>query len=314
MAKDVWFGVHAPPEGHDFNYMRDVCLRAETLGYNLFTMTDHFMNMANPNAHTDHPLECWTTLAGLAASTHMIKLSALVTCYAYRAPTVLAKMATTVDIISGGRLIFGIGAGWHETEFKGFLGRFPTAGERLRGLEETIEICREMFTHERSSFKGKMFQVENVLNSPLPVQRPLPIMVGGGGEKRTLRIAAKYADISHFFARDLETLDVKLKALRTHCRNVFRDYDSVRKGLGFGTILGDEGEVERKLARAAEERSTTVETLRGRIGPLIGTPEKVAEALNTFVDRGVGLITLSFYNLDDMDLFAKEAKPLITGR
>ena len=164
MEKDVWFGVHVPPEGRDFNYMRGVCRSAEKLGFDMFTLTDHFMNMGNPLGSGSHPLECWTLLAGLASITKRIKLGPLVSCYAYRSPTVLAKMATTVDIMSSGRLIFGIGAGWHELEFKGFMGGFPSTGRRLRGLRETVEICESMFTSEHTVYNGKLYRVHNVLN------------------------------------------------------------------------------------------------------------------------------------------------------
>ena len=111
MARDIWFGVHVPPEGKNFDQMKSICRRVEEGGFELFTITDHLLNMQNPNGPSNHPLECWTTLAGLAAVTSKIKLASLVTCYKYRRPTVLAKMATTVDIISNGRLILGIGAG-----------------------------------------------------------------------------------------------------------------------------------------------------------------------------------------------------------
>ena len=131
MVEDVWFGLHMAPEGCDFEYMSNVAKATERAGFDIFMITDHFMNMVNPSGPGKHPLECWTTLARLASVTHRIKLGPLVTCYAYREPTVLAKMATTVDIISKGRLIMGIGAGWHEAEFKGYIGRFP---RRVRGL------------------------------------------------------------------------------------------------------------------------------------------------------------------------------------
>ena len=184
MPRELWFGIHAPPQGRDFEEMKRICQAAEEAGFDLFTMTDHFMNMGQPDGPSRHPLECWSTLAGLAAVTTKIRLGPLVSCYYYRRPTVLAKIATTVDIISNGRLIFGIGAGWHQKEFAGFMDRFPPVKERMMGLEETIQICKSMFKNERTTFRGKLYNVENVLNSPLPIQRPPPIMVGGGGVKK----------------------------------------------------------------------------------------------------------------------------------
>ena len=175
------FGVHHQPEGRDWVHMKNAVHLVEDNGFDLFTVTDHLMNMANPEGPYNHPLEAWTLLAALAAETKKIRLAPLVSCYGYRRPTVLVKMATTVDIISGGRLVFGIGAGWHEAEFKGYIGKFPSVARRLIGLKETIEIARGMFTNERFSYKGRLYKIENVLNSPQPVQKPVPIMVGGGG-------------------------------------------------------------------------------------------------------------------------------------
>jgi F420-dependent oxidoreductase-like protein len=278
MPKEIWFGIHAPPEGRNFEETRQICQAAEEAGFDLFTITDHFMNMRNPNGETNHPLESWTTLAALAAVTKKIKLGTLVTCYAYRRPTVLAKMATTVDIISGGRLIFGIGAGWHEEEFSGFMDRFPPAKERLQGLRETVKICKSMFTNERTTHHGKLYSVNNVLNSPQPVQRPIPIMVGGSGEKVTLKLAARYADISHLFAKDLNDLEHKLSVLRKHCETVGRDYNNIRKATSMNL-----------------DNLETSDTI-----------EKALNNIREYKNRGIGLITFRFSNLNDLQLFSKK--------
>lgn len=306
--KDVIFGVHVPPEGRDFKEMKSLCLAVEELGFDLFTITDHFMNMARPEGPDKHPLECWSTLAGLAAVTSKIRLGPLVSCYCYRRPTVLAKMATTVDIISGGRMIFGIGAGWHEQEFKGFMGQFPSVKERMTGLEETVQICKSMFENERTRFLGRLYHVDDVLNSPPPVQKSIPIMVGGGGEMRTLRIAAKYADISHLaFNPSLEVLDQKLVVLRKHCKAVKRDFDEIRKGISVAPIVGfSDDEVEDKIRQRAEQSGMTPDEYRKRLGPVRGTPEKCVQEMNKYIDNGVSLFTLSFLNLQDAKLFAEE--------
>jgi F420-dependent oxidoreductase-like protein len=306
--KDIIFGVHVPPEGSSFEEMKNLCLRAEELDYDLFTITDHFMNMAQPDRADKHPLECWSTLAGLAAVTRKIRLAPLVSCYYYRQPTVLAKMATTIDIISKGRLIFGIGAGWHQKEFEGFFGRFPSIKERMTGLEETIQICRSMFMNEHTSFTGKLYHYENVLNSPLPVQRSVPIMVGGGGEKKTLRIAAKYADISHCaFNPSMEALEHKLGVLKKHCEAVNRDFDGIKVGISVNPFLGaTEDEAEAKIRKRAEQLGVALDEYRKRLGPVKGTPEQCIEAMEEYIDNGVSLFTISFPQPEDAELFATE--------
>jgi len=322
MFDDVWFGIHASQEGCDFEDVKHVCLEAEKQGYDLFTIMDHFMNQYPPYEKGPHSIEAWTTLSGLAAVTNRIKLGTLVTCYGYRPPTILAKMATTVDIISNGRLIFGIGAGWHEGEFRGFMGRFPPAKERLRGLEETVEICKRMFTEETSSYKGKLYQVENVLNSPPPIQEHIPIMIGGGGEKRTLKIVAKHGDISHFFPwGGVEYVETKLAALRRHCKAVGRDFDEIRKGVGFVITLGSsEDEIEGKMKKMAEKMGLSMENAMeairnwGAHAMISGSVDDVAKELSNYRDLGLGLYTFSILPSptdEDIRLLYDEVMPIL---
>jgi F420-dependent oxidoreductase-like protein len=312
MGSDVSWGAFIWPEDKDFAEMKRYCLQAEALHYDLFMITDHFMNMREPNRPDRHPLECWTTLAGLAACTSRIRLGPLVSCYAYRAPPVLAKMATTVDIISGGRLVFGIGACWHETEFNDYFGRYPPNRERLQGLEETVEICKSMFRNERTTYHGHLFSVNKALNSPRPVQASIPILIGGGGEKRTLRIVAKHADYCHFFANDVATLDRKLAILKQHCRAVGRDYDALKKGVGVSVVIGrDEAEAKGRLKRLAALFGITADDQRKQLGDVYGTPEAVTACLQTFVARGIDLLTPRFFYMDSMVLFGEEVLPAI---
>jgi len=220
-------------------------------------------------------------------------------------------MATTIDIISNGRLIFGIGAGWHQKEFEGFFGRFPQVKERMTGLEEVIQICRSMFTNERTTFKGKLYHAENALNSPFPVQRPPPIMVGGGGEKKTLRIAAKYADISHCaFNPSEEELDKKLGILRRHCESVNRDYDEIKKGISVVPIVGfTDEEIEGKIKLRAQRAGMALDEYEKRIGPVTGTPEECIQAMRRYIEKGVSLFTSGFLDLEDFKLFAENVLP-----
>ena len=260
------------------------------------------MNMADPGGHENHPLECWTTLAGLAASTSRIALGPLVSCVNYRHPTVLAKMATTVDIVSGGRLIFGIGAGWHEAEFKGFMGRFPSPKERLDGLEDAIRICRSMFQNEVTNFAGKMYSATGTVNLPRPAQRSVPIMVGGSGEKRTLKIAAKYADISHLFANSPQELEHKLQVLRRHCKSVKRNFSEIRIAVGMRPLLDrSEEAIKAQAERIARMGRLSLSEAERMVRANAGA-ENVINTLREYRRLGVGLITLSL-GLKEMEAF-----------
>jgi alkanesulfonate monooxygenase SsuD/methylene tetrahydromethanopterin reductase-like flavin-dependent oxidoreductase (luciferase family) len=200
-------------------------------------------------------------------------------------------MATTVDIISQGRLIMGLGAGWHEAEFRGFMDTFPSVPERLRGLRETIKICTQMFRHERTSYSGQLYHVDNVLNAPQPVQSPIPLMIGGGGEQVTLRLATRYADISHFFARNTETLDHKLEVLRRHCVDIGRSYTDIRKATSMNVLF---------------------QSSRGTGGD--SSSNDVIKAIQDYMDRGIGLITFRFTGLENLQRLATEVLPQFRSR
>ena len=310
---EIWFGIHTPSTiWYDFNKIKYTCLKAEKYGYHLFTYTDHFMNAQDTMSPGFHQIECWTTLAGLAALTNKIKLGPLVSCYLYREPSVAAKMATTVDIMSNGRLIFGIGAGWHEEEAIQYFGRFPNIQDRMAGLEEAVTICKGMFNQERFTFKGNIYKVDNILNSPPPFNKSIPIMIGGSGEKKTLKIVAKSADISHLNVRDLKTIDKKILILKKHCKNVGRNINEIRIGTGFDPILGkDMVEANNKLKKAAKMLNTSYISLKNRAGPTFGTPEMVTDNLKQFINKGLGLITTAFYFQEDFDTYSKEILPIL---
>ncbi len=306
--RDIIFGVHIPPEEMNFETLKAFCLTSEKMGYDLFTLSDHFFNVNFPEKR-DHPLESWRSLAAIATMTEEIKIGPCVLCYAYRTPTILAKMATTLDVISNGRLVFGVGAGWHEGEFMDFLGRFPPMDERMIGLEETIQICKSMFTRERTSFKGKMFQVNDVLNSPLPIQKPPLIMIGGHG-KRMLKIVARYADISHFAlgnrSIDLEFLDRKLQMLKNNCKKVGRRFNEIIKGITLLPVTGEtEEDVERRVHEKAKYFNQDVQTFR-ELNPLVGTPEQCVKIIKAYTNKRVDLFSLKFYNLKDIEFFAEK--------
>lgn len=309
MSEKIEFGVHEAPEGLDFEQMKKLCLLAENSGYSIFTVTDHFQNMTKPDGNTNHPLEAWTLLGGLAAVTSKIKLGTLVSCVFYRHPTVLAKMATTVDIISGGRTIFGVGAGWHQREFEGFLGELPPVKKRLDGLEDALNISKSMFVNERTNYGGKVFSANNTLNSPLPTQQPIPIMVGGGGMKRTLKLAAKYADISHFAFGHFEGPDIiaqRIDALRKHCKAAGRDYNEITKSISLSVDYHPTlAELEESSKRVSSRRKIPVDEARKIVEKYYMHPETILDTINSYMDKGVTLFLMVLKTEEDIRLFAK---------
>ena len=291
---DVWFGYHLPPEGVNFEDMKKACLTAERSGLDLFTITDHFMNMANPMGKENHPLECWTLLGALAAITTKIRIGPLVSCYGYRAPTLLGKIATTVDIISNGRLVMGLGAGWHEPEFKGFYGRFPPTKERLQGFEDTLAIVYSMFKNEHTTYQGKTFSTENTLNSPRPIQEHVPMMIGAFGEKM-IRLATRYADIIHcIFDPNPENLAQQKQKIITGCEKTGRNPQEIRIGTGYTIWLDPtEEEINQRVKRLHVWMNIPEETARQIVANAPSTPEAHIETIRKAIEDGITVFTLT---------------------
>ncbi len=292
MNNDIWFGYHVPSEGLNFETMKNICLTAEGVGIDLFTTTDHFMNMMNPMGKENHPLECWTLLAGLAAVTKKIRLGPLVSCYGYRAPTLLAKIATSVDIISNGRLVMGLGAGWHEAEFKGFYGKFPPTKERIQGFEDTLAIVHSMFRNEYTSYNGKIFTIENVLNSPFPIQKEVPMMAGVFGDI-TIRIATRYADIIHcLFDPPPKIVEKRKLQIIEGCKKTDRNPEDIRVASGYTLWLNpSKEEISRRVMRLKMMGRLSTKEAKEIVNSAPSTPEAHIEAIKELINNGVGLFT-----------------------
>jgi F420-dependent oxidoreductase-like protein len=190
---------------------------AEEAGATMFTLADHFFQMEEMGRAQDPFLEVYTTLGFLAGQTRSIALAPLVTGVTYRHPGVLAKTATTVDVLSGGRLVFGIGAAWYEREHLGLGVPYPPVRARFEMLEETLQICLQMWSDDDGPYVGRHYQLAETICEPQPIRRP-PILIGGGGEKKTLRLVAQYADVWNATTSIAEELAHKIDVLHRHCK------------------------------------------------------------------------------------------------
>src|SRR5215472_9447433 len=229
-----FFGYHMPyfsfpgvaPEDR-FERVVQLACAAETAGFDAVTVMDHFYQIGGVGPETEPMLEGYVTLGALAARTSRVRLATLVTGVTYRNPALVAKMVTTLDVISGGRAIFGIGAAWNESEHIGYGFPFPPIRERMDRLDEALRIATSMFREEQPSFEGRFYRIDRALNVPRPVQPGGPrILIGGGGERRTLRLVARYADLSNWLG-SLDDLKRKDEVLRRHCEAEGRDPETI---------------------------------------------------------------------------------------
>jgi F420-dependent oxidoreductase-like protein len=203
---------------------------ADQGGASLFTVMDHWFQMEDLGGPPEPMLEGYTTLGYLAGQTENVRLSLLVTGTTYRYPGLLAKVVTTLDVLSGGRATLGIGAAWYDREHDGLGVPFPSTSERFERLEETLQICQQMWSDDDGAYDGKHFQLAETVCVPPPVQQPHPpILIGGSGEKKTLRLVAQYADACNLFGESPDVIRHKLEVLRSHCDALGRDYDAIEK-------------------------------------------------------------------------------------
>jgi F420-dependent oxidoreductase-like protein len=311
----VDFGVFLGLERPNYRSILDDTLHSEELGYHSVWMSDHVIGMYE--APGDSRFECWTTSTALLANTRGIKIGQLVLCNPFRHPSLLAKMSATLDAISSGRLILGLGTGWHEGEFRAYGYPFEGNAARVRRLDEAAEIIKRMWTEESPSFEGKYYQIEKAWNSPKPAQSPHPpLMIAGGGEQLTLRTVARHADISNFAAWTGKPEDFRKKneALNTYCEKVGRNLKEIRRSWAAYCLIGEDAAGwEKSLSSyTANMQARYGATGINRRPPLAGTPEQVADQIERYVDSGVDLFIVRFMGENfkkEAELFADEVIP-----
>jgi F420-dependent oxidoreductase-like protein len=281
----------------------------EGAGYDSIWVYDHFHT--HPVVKQESTFEAWTLMAALAAVTERARLGQMCTCALYRPPSMLAKMAANVDVISGGRLDVGIGAGWSRKEFEAYGYPYPSDGERLDMLEEAVQVLKAMWTEDEATFIGKHYGVEGAINRPKPLQQPHPpLWIAGGGEKRTLRIVAEYGDFSNF-GDDLDDFRHKSEILQGHCETVGRDFGEIGRSCHRMSVIGrDDADLRQKLEVAGRRRACTPDEFAGE--HFAATVGQAVEEMGRFIDAGCVEMILYFYDMgegDSMELFASEVIP-----
>jgi F420-dependent oxidoreductase-like protein len=259
----------------------EVSQLAEELGYDSLWVYDHFHNVPVPAHET--MFECWTTLAAISQRTERIKLGQMVGCAPYRNPGLLAKITSNIDVISGGRLIWGVGAGWYQHEFTGYGYDFPSAADRIRVMRETVEIVTAMWSQPDVSYQGRFFTLDGAQCDPKPLQDPRPqVLIGGGGEQLTLRVVARLADASNFGGKPHEFAH-KCEVLQGHCTDVGRDYGEIQKTWSPEVFIRED---DQEIIDGGSRSFVGEEYESWRAGNLVGTPEQVAGKVQAYIDLG----------------------------
>ncbi len=277
-------------------------------GWDSIWVFDHFHTVPTPEIETT--FECWTITATLARDTKRVKIGQMVTCNGYRNPALYAKLASTVDVASHGRLYAGIGAGWYEHEWRAYGYGFPETRERLARLREACEIIHRMWTEQYPVFQGKYYSIDRPINEPRGVQKPHPpLWIGGGGEKVTLKLVARWGDACNV-GPDPESVRHKLAVLKQHCETLGRDYGTIIKSTGVTVHLVESmATAEQETARARGSQSYDDYARQA----IVGTPDRVRERLQEYVDVGVEYFVVSIprnaYDQEPQTRFAREVIP-----
>jgi F420-dependent oxidoreductase-like protein len=294
-----------------YETMSRCALEAEAAGFDALWLYDHFHTVPSPQHES--VFECWTSTAALARDTTSIRLGQMVTCNSYRPPSLLAKMASCIDVLSRGRLILGIGAGWYEHEYLAYGYDYPDTPDRLRMLREALQVIKAMWTQEEAAFDGRFYRLHGAINEPRPVQKPHPpLWIGGAGERVTLKLVAQYGDACNI-GGDIPTVKHKLEVLREHCDAVGRDYDSILKTMEFYAVLGDTREVDR-VVRDTARRTGADEAFVRSWHPYHGDAGRIAELMHEYAGAGIEYFIVNLPNAFEggvISRFAEEVFPRV---
>ncbi len=284
--RPIRFGLQTAPERAEWKEMVKIWKFAEDLGYDSMWTSDHFVTSLFRDEPEATVLDGWTTLAGLGALTSRVRMGVMITGNGYRHPPQLARIATTIDRMTNGRLIMGIGAGWHQAEHEMYGVPFPSPAERAHRMGEAVQIFKLLWTEPRASFKGKYYELRDAIAEPKPVQKPhIPIWIGAWGEQLMLKYVAMFADGWNLTGSPI-SLPPKLDALKRHCEAAGRDIDEIEKSvMHLGLYMTDDQQWMRRFIEGSTyRRAQGFEDKKGHY--MIGGPEEMKETIGKLIDLG----------------------------
>lgn len=308
MRAPITLDLHLPNFNHPdtppdqlFERLAEIATTAEDSGFSSITVMDHLHQIPGVGPRTNWMLEGNTVLGALAARTERVSLGLLVGGVMYRNPALVAKITTTLDIISGGRAVLGLGAAWFEEEHIAYGYEFPALKERFEHLEDALQIARLMFTREESSFEGRHHRIENALNNPQPLRGDIPILIGGSGERKTLRLVAQYADGSNLFG-DVEKVRHLLGVLEGHCEAVGRDPAEITKTRMAVVVIGATHEVAMAKLDFLKQAGMSEERLSAMV--MAGDADEIGEQAQAYLEAGIEGLTIMIPDVHDLETLA----------
>ncbi len=310
-----WRGGDLPLEEENdpvkqYEFSKSISVTADTIGFDSIYAYDHFIPFYSDDRNKNI-FECFTLLSSLAAITERIKIGQILTCNSYRNPSLMAKVLSTLDIISNGRVELGIGAGWYEQEYTAYGFDFPSNVSRIKQLDESLSIIKAMWKERRSFYEGKYYRIKEAICNPKPIQKPNPIiMIGGSGEKYLLKVVAKHADRYNLFFGTTNEMKTKISLLKEYCNSIGRDYKEIQYSIVLPCIIKNtDKEVNEVLVQYKRKDKTLEQRLQYLVGGVtVGTPEKVLQGIKRYLDIGVTHFILHFIALNETTLRLFDAK------
>ena len=284
-----------------FEFSKSIVITADKIGFDSLYAYDHLIPFFKDDIEKNI-FECFTLLSATATITKRIKIGQIVTCNSYRNPALLAKMVSTLDVISNGRMELGIGAGWYEKEYLAYGYDFPSHIERIKQLDESLSIIKEMWTKKSASFEGNYYTIKEAICNPKPIQKPHPtIMVGGSGEKYLLKVVAKHANRYNIFFGTPQEMERKITIVKDYCNKIGRDHKEIQYSVVLPCIITESGEDIKQVAARYKRRDKTVDQYLDFVagGITIGTPERIINGLNQYIELGVSHFIIQFKDLNN---------------